>query len=301
MALQDRRRRREGDTAAAERLVAYLGGGPDESVEPIIRACSPSCSSRTSPRSASACAAPAVRRDRRVQRESLAETAEILRAQRGRHRAAGRPAADRARADRAPDRGHAALSARPPVGRRGAAGPPRRPAHRPSRRRALLDELREVLTIWWQTDELRRDPPAGRGRGAAHPVLLRGRPVRRRPGRAGRDRALARRPARAARAVLRQLDRRRHGRPPGGRRRHARARAAAAPHHRAAAFRARVDRLARMFSHSSLRIPVSEELNASLEPTPPSCPPPTSCAARTANGSRCGPSSASSTTGSATR
>ena len=28
-----------------------------------------------------------------------------------------------------------------------------------SRRRALLDELREVLTLWWQTDELRRIRP----------------------------------------------------------------------------------------------------------------------------------------------
>ena len=66
-----------------------------------------------------------------IQRESLAETAEILRRTRRRHRAADRAAADRARADRAPDRGHAALGARPPVGRRGAAGPARRPAHRP--------------------------------------------------------------------------------------------------------------------------------------------------------------------------
>ena len=45
-----------------------------------------------------------------IQRESLAETAEILRAQRHRHRAAGRAAADRARAHRAPDRGHAPLA-----------------------------------------------------------------------------------------------------------------------------------------------------------------------------------------------
>ena len=31
---------RAGDEAATERLVAYLRGVPDESVEPIIRACS---------------------------------------------------------------------------------------------------------------------------------------------------------------------------------------------------------------------------------------------------------------------
>src|SRR5262245_25065282 len=30
---------RGGDTAAAQRLVAYLAGVPDDSVEPIIRAC----------------------------------------------------------------------------------------------------------------------------------------------------------------------------------------------------------------------------------------------------------------------
>ena len=64
-------------------------------------------------------------------------------------------------------------------------------------------------------------PPARRGRGPPQPVLLRGGAVRRRPGRAGRDRARARRPARAAGAVLRLLDRRRHGRAPRGRRRHA--------------------------------------------------------------------------------
>ena len=102
---------RAGDEAAAERLVAYLGGVPDESVEPIIRACSLELQLANIAEERER-----VRRRRQydatgeVQRESLAETAEILRAQRGRHRAAGRAAADRARADRAPDRGDAALA-----------------------------------------------------------------------------------------------------------------------------------------------------------------------------------------------
>src|SRR4029079_4487458 len=34
-----------------------------------------------------------------------------------------------------------------------------RPRAGVARRRALLDELREVLTVWWQTDEVRRARP----------------------------------------------------------------------------------------------------------------------------------------------
>ena len=70
---------RAGDTAAAERLVAYLGGVPDESVEPIIRACSLELQLANIAEERER-----VRRRRQydatgaVQRESLAETAEIL-------------------------------------------------------------------------------------------------------------------------------------------------------------------------------------------------------------------------------
>ena len=61
----------------------------------------------------------------------------------------------------------------------------------------------------------------------------------------------------------------------------------------------RVDRLAQAFSHSSLRVPMSQELEDSLDArTPRSCRARSCCAARTASGSRCAPSSASSTTGS---
>ena len=115
-----------------------------------------------------------------------------------------------------------------------------------ARRRALLERAARGPDPLVADRRAAPDPPARRGRGPPQPVLLRGRPVRRRAGGAGRDRALARRPARAARALLRQLDRRRHGRPPGGRRRHARPRAAAAPHApRCGSSATRVDRLAR--------------------------------------------------------
>src|SRR4029079_7299595 len=39
-----------------------------------------------------------------------------------------------------------------------------------ARRRGLLEEVQEVLTIWWQTDEIRRGAPAGGTRGARQPV-----------------------------------------------------------------------------------------------------------------------------------
>ena len=74
---------RAGDDAAAERLVAYLGGVPDESVEPIIRACSLELQLANIAEERER-----VRRRRQydatgeVQRESLAETAEILSATR---------------------------------------------------------------------------------------------------------------------------------------------------------------------------------------------------------------------------
>ena len=123
-----RRRRRSSGSSPTCASVS------DESVEPIIRACSLELQLANIAEERER-----VRRRRQydatgeIQRESLAETAQILRDRNDRHRAADRAAADRARAHRAPDRGHAALGARPPVGRRGAAGPPRRPAHRPRR------------------------------------------------------------------------------------------------------------------------------------------------------------------------
>ena len=94
---------------------------------------------------------------------------------------------------------------------------PRRPA--PRRRPSApppASRLRERLTLWWQTDAVRRVRPRVDGRGPPHAVLLRGRPVRRgrRPRRRARaplrPRAAERRPRRA----LRQLGRRRHGRQP---------------------------------------------------------------------------------------
>ena len=294
---------RAGDETAAERLVTYLRGVPDESVEPIIRACSLELQLANIAEERER-----VRRRRQydatgaIQRESFAETARDPARPPGRHRAAGRAAADRARAHRPPDGGHAPLGARPPVGRRGAARPPGRPAHRPhapprAARRAARGADRLVADR-----RAAAGAAEGRGRGPAQPVLLRGGPVRRRPGRAGRDRARARRAARAARAQLRLLDRRRHGRPPGGGRGHAGERAAAAPQHRADAAARRAWTGSRACSRTprcGSRCPRSSRTR--WRPTRSSCRARSCCAARTASGSRCARSSGSSTTGSRTR
>ena len=71
---------RAGDEAAAERLVAYLRGVPDESVEPIIRACSLELQlANIAEERERARRRREYDRSGEVQRESLAETAQILR------------------------------------------------------------------------------------------------------------------------------------------------------------------------------------------------------------------------------
>ena len=294
---------RDGDESAAERLVSYLSGVPDESVEPIIRACSLELQLANIAEERER-----VRRRRQydatgeVQRESLAETAEILRA----NEIDIAPLAAQLQIEHVltahPDRGHAPQRPRPPVGRRRAAGPPRRPAHRPlAPARAARRAARGADAVVADR-RAAPDPAARRGRGPPQPVLLRGRPVRRDPGRAGRDRARAGRPARPAGAVLRLLDRRRHGRSPRGRRRHAGDRA------RRCTARPRCGCSARAWTGSRAcsatpacgsRSPRSCWSRSSA--TPRSCRAPPACAAPTASGSRCGPSWPSSTTGSATR
>ena len=102
------------------------------------------------------------------------------------------------------------------------------------RRRALLDELREVLTIWWQTDEVRRVRPhvedeVRRTLFFFEAVLFDAVPGGRWTRWSARSTSGS-----SAGALLRQLDGRRHGRPPRGRRRHAGQRAAL---HRATALR----------------------------------------------------------------
>ncbi|HEY7076007.1 MAG TPA: phosphoenolpyruvate carboxylase [Solirubrobacteraceae bacterium] len=151
---------RAGDAAAAERLVTYLHGLPDRSVEPIIRACSLQLQLANLAEERER-----VRRRRQydaagsLQRESLAETAERLRAE-GVDGAAlaeqlaielvltAHPteATRRSVLDHQAD--VAALLYRlddPRAGR--------------SARRDLRGELREVLTVWWQTEEVRRVRP----------------------------------------------------------------------------------------------------------------------------------------------
>ena len=151
---------RAGDDTAAERLVTYLRGVPDESVEPIIRACSLELQLANIAEERER-----VRRRRQydatgaVQRESLAETADILRRNsvdvapltaqlQIEHVLTAHPTEATRRSVLDHQWDVAALLDRlddPRIGH--------------ARRRALLDELREVLTVWWQTDELRRVRP----------------------------------------------------------------------------------------------------------------------------------------------
>jgi phosphoenolpyruvate carboxylase len=151
---------RAGDAGAAERLVTYLHGLPDRSVESIIRACSLQLQLANLAEERER-----VRRRRQydaagsLQRESLAETAELLRREGvdGAALAAGlaielvltahpTEATRRSVLDHQAD--VAALLDRLDDPRAGRAA-----------RRELRAELRELLTVWWQTEEVRRVRP----------------------------------------------------------------------------------------------------------------------------------------------
>ena len=257
---------RAGDTAAAERLVAYLGGVPDESVEPIIRACSLELQLANIAEERER-----VRRRRQydatgaVQRESLAETAEILKRNdvdiapltaqlQIEHVLTAHPTEATRRSVLDHQWDVAALLDRlddPRIGH--------------ARRRALLAELREVLTLWWQTDELRRIRPRVEDEVRRNLFFFEAVLFDAVPAVLGEiEHALA---VRLVQPVLSygswtggDMD----GHPEVG----ADTLARALQLHRSTAlrlFRDRVDRLARAFSHSSLRVPLSEELTASLE------------------------------------
>lgn len=257
---------RAGDDSAAERLVAYLGGVPDESVEPIIRACSLELQLANIAEERER-----VRRRRQydatgaVQRESLAETADILK----RHDVDIAPLAAQLQIEHV-------LTAHPTEATRRSVLDHQwdvaalldrlddpRIGH--ARRRALLDELREELTLWWQTDELRRIRPRVEDEVRRNLFFFEAVLFDAVPAVLGEiEHALA---VRLVQPVLSygswtggDMD----GHPEVG----ADTLARALQLHRTTAlqlFRTRVDRLARGFSHSSLRIPVSEELTASLE------------------------------------
>jgi phosphoenolpyruvate carboxylase len=257
---------RAGDQAAAERLVAYLRGVPDESVEPIIRACSLELQLANIAEERER-----VRRRRQydatgaVQRESLAETAEILRRNdldiapltaqlQIEHVLTAHPTEATRRSVLDHQWDVAALLDRLDDPRTGQA-----------RRRALLDRLREVLTVWWQTDELRRVRPRVEDEVRRNLFFFEAVLFDAVPAVLGEiEHALG---VRLVQPVLSygswtggDMD----GHPEVG----ADTLARALQLHRSTSLQLlldRVDRLARVFSHSSLRIPVSEELNASLE------------------------------------
>ena len=293
---------RAGDESAVGRLVSYLSGVPDESVEPIIRACSLELQLANIAEERER-----VRRRRQydatgeIQRESLAETAEILRASdidiaplaaqlQIEHVLTAHPTEATRRSVLDHQWDVAALLDRLDDPRTG---------H--SRRRALLDELREVLTLWWQTDELRRIRPRVEDEVRRNLFFFEAVLFDAVPAVLGEiEHALS---VRLVQPVLSygswtggDMD----GHPEVG----ADTLATALSLHRTTAlrlFRPVSTALARMFSHSSLRIPVSEELLESLERDAEEMPSAAGCGARTASGSRCGPSWPSSTTGSATR
>jgi phosphoenolpyruvate carboxylase len=257
---------RAGDVAAAERLVAYLRGVPDESVEPIIRACSLELQLANIAEERER-----VRRRRQydasgeIQRESLAETAGILR----RHGIDPAPLTAQLQIEHV-------LTAHPTEATRRSVLDHQwdvaalldrldDPRTGQVRRRALLDELREVLTVWWQTDELRRVRPkvedeVRRNLFFFEAVLFDALP-------AVLDEIEHALGVRLVQPVLSygswtggDMD----GHPEVG----ADTLAGALQLHRVTALRLlrdRVDRLARVFSHSSLRVPVSLELEESLK------------------------------------
>ncbi len=256
---------RSGDDSAAERLVAYLAGVPDDSVEPIIRACSMELQLANIVEERER-----LRRRRQydasgeVQRESLAATARILRDNEAdipalvaqleiEHVLTAHPTEATRRSVLDHQWDVAALLDKLDDPRTGI-----------SSRRRLLEELREVLTIWWQTDEVRRVRPrvedeVRRNLFFFEAVLFDAVPAALEE----MERAFD---ARLVQPVLSygswtggDMD----GHPEVG----ADTLASALALHRASALRLlrdRVDRLARSFSHSSLRIPISEELAASL-------------------------------------
>src|SRR4051812_34981046 len=257
---------RAGDAAAAERLVAYLHGVPDESVEPIIRACSLQLQLANIAEERER-----VRRRRQydktgdVQRESLAETAEILR----RNGADVGPLAAQLEIEHV-------LTAHPTEATRRSVLDHQwavaalldrldDPRTGQQRRRELLDELREVLTVWWQTDEVRRGRPRVEDEVRRNLFFFEAVLFDAVPAVLGEvERALG---VRLVQPVLSygswtggDMD----GHPEVG----ADTLARALQLHRETALRLlriRVDRLARVFSHSSLRIPISEELLSSLQ------------------------------------
>src|SRR3954447_19184842 len=257
---------RGGDTAAAERLVAYLAGVPDDSVEAIIRARSMELQLANIVEERER-----LRRRRQydasgeIQRESLAETAQILRSHDAdipalvaqlqiEHVLTAHPTEATRRSVLDHQWDVAALLDKLDDPRTGV-----------SSRRRLLDQLRETLTIWWQTDEVRRVRPrvedeVRRNLFFIEAVLFDAVPAALEE----MERALDTRLVQPVLSYGSWTGGDMDGHPEVG----ADTLARALQLHRETALRLlriRVDRLARVFSHSSLRIPISEELLSSLQ------------------------------------
>jgi phosphoenolpyruvate carboxylase len=151
---------REGDEGAREALMELLHGLGDEEVEPYIRACAMQLQLANIAEERER-----IRRKREydasgdLQRESLAESADLL-------ARAGVNAADALRALRV----EFVLTAHPTEATRRSVLDHQAdlmelldrlddPRTGRAKRRALQEEIQEILTIWWQTDEIRRARP----------------------------------------------------------------------------------------------------------------------------------------------
>ncbi len=256
---------RAGDESATDRLVTYLREVSDESVEPIIRACSLELQLANIAEERER-----VRRRREydrtgeVQRESLGETAQILRDRsidiapltaqlQIEHVLTAHPTEATRRSVLDHQWDVAALLDRLDDPRTG---------H--MRRRVLLAELREVLTVWWQTDELRRIRPKVEDEVRRNLFFFEAVLFDTIPG--VLDEIEHQLGTRLVQPVLSygswtggDMD----GHPEVG----ADTLASALRLHRRLALRmlrTRVDKLAQAFSHSSLRVPMSQELDDSL-------------------------------------
>ncbi len=162
---------RAGDSGAAEELATRLGTLPDDEVEPYIRACSLQLQVANIAEERER-----IRRRREydaagdLQRESLAETAQML-------DRAGVTAGEALRDLRV----ELVLTAHPTEATRRSVLDHQEdlmelldrlddPRTGHGRRRALLAEVQEILTIWWQTDVVRRARPR-RSRSRSSAIL----------------------------------------------------------------------------------------------------------------------------------
>ncbi len=154
---------RDGDADAGERLVGFISRSSSAALEPYARACSMQLQLANIAEELER-----LRRRRQYDSDTSAPQRESLAATRAAAASAASCAGPRrarstrraARHDRASHGRDETLGVRPSAGRLGGDGATRRRARGTTERRLIEDELRETLTLWWQTGAVRRLRPA---------------------------------------------------------------------------------------------------------------------------------------------